>query len=131
VETVPTTSPATTTTPATTTPATTTRPATAPPPDTVVPGFPATTDLEQFLRQLEADPDLAGPAGALLVGELAELRERNGRRQRDQARAVLASVDRWLAEGTLRPEFAGPIDEIVRPIAEPSPDERGDDDGDD
>jgi tRNA A-37 threonylcarbamoyl transferase component Bud32 len=85
----------------------TTPPATAVP--EIVPGFPETQDLDTFLRQLQANPAVAGTAGPVLAEELAAVLERNGRRREERAQALAADVEEWVDSGELDPTLAAAL----------------------
>jgi eukaryotic-like serine/threonine-protein kinase len=113
------------TTPASTAPTTvapttvaTVPPTTVPPVPEVIPGFPATDDVAQFLAQVEANPSLVGPAGEELAEELAKVLEEGGRKQADRADELLEKLDEWAEEEELAPEIVAALQPLLVPLAD-------------
>ena len=80
----------------------------------IIPGFPYTDDIEIFLQQLEADPDLVGEKGEDLVEKLAELLNQNSpKKQRDQAKELREEIADWVDEADLDPAIAEALDKLL------------------
>jgi hypothetical protein len=107
----------------------------APPPTTtpavaeIIPGFPVTGDIGQFLEQVRANPALVGDAGGELAEALARVLEDGGRKQADRAEELRQRLAVWTGEARLAPEIASALDALLAPLAD-KPGRDGDD-GDD
>ena len=83
-----------------------------------IPGFPYTDDIEVFLQQLEANPDLVGEKGEDLVEKLAELLDQNSpKKQRDQAKELREEIADWVDEEDLDPAIAEALDKLLEEFA--------------
>ena len=93
-------------------------PATALIVDEIIPGFRRTDDLATFLRQIENDPALVGPAGAELATELDRLLpENSAHKQRDRAKALISQLQVWVDAEQLDPAIAQALTELLAPLA--------------
>lgn len=116
-------------------PATTVAPNTAPPstpppttvaptmpPTTVVaeliPGFPATDDIDQFIEQLRGAKDTAGKQARKLSDELRDLVKSDGDKIDEKADDIADKIEEWVDEDELDPTVAERalqfVDELAR-----------------
>lgn len=102
-----------TTEPLATEPLATQPPATQPPATEILPGFPATKDLEVFLEQVERNPDLLGESGEELADDLRKVIEARGTKQRHEAEDLRNALDEWANEGKIPPAIAEALDELL------------------
>ena len=84
---------------------------------TLVPGFPATDDLEVFLLQVERDPDLLGQSGAELADELRKVIEQRGNEQRKTAQNLREVLVTWVADDEIPSAIADALDDLLAPLA--------------
>jgi serine/threonine-protein kinase len=84
---------------------------------TLVPGFPATDDLEVFLFQVESDPDLLGQSGAELADELRKVIELRGVEQRKAAEKLQEVLAKWVADGEIPSAVGVALDELLAQLA--------------
>lgn len=85
----------------------------APMPD-IIPGFAYTDDIEIFLVQLEANPELVGAKGPDLVEKLADVIDQNSaKKQRDKARDLREEIARWVEDEDLDPAIAEALDLLL------------------
>lgn len=86
--------------------------------DEIIPGFRRTDDLVTFLRQIENDKALVGPAAAELAAELDRLLPGNSaHKQRDRAEALISRVQVWVDAEQLDPAIAQALTELLAPLA--------------
>ena len=85
--------------------------------ETLVPGFPATDDLEVFLLQVERDPDLLGQSGAELADELRKVIEQRGNEQRTTAQNLREVLVTWVADDEIPSAIADALDDLLAPLA--------------
>ena len=111
----PTTDPPATEPPATEPPATE-PPVTEPPVIEIIPGFPATDDIEVFLAQVERDPELVGTAGEALADDLSNVIERRGVNQRKAAEDLREMLVVWADAGAIDPAIAVALDDLLAPL---------------
>jgi hypothetical protein len=83
----------------------------------LVPGFPATDDLEVFLFQIESDPDLLGQSGAELADELRKVIELRGVEQRKAAEKLQEVLAKWVADGEIPSAVGVALDELLAQLA--------------
>jgi len=84
----------------------------------IIPGFPATTSVDQFLAQLRKDPLLVGDAGPKLVTALQRVLDTKAPPKRASAAAALRrTIAGWSDDGSLDPDIADALDTLLRPIA--------------
>jgi serine/threonine-protein kinase len=101
----------------TSTSSTTRRSTTSTAPD-IIPGFPATTSLDQFLVQLRNDPLLVGDAGPTLVTSLQRVLDTKSPKKRaDAAGSLRRTIAVWADDGSLDPDIAAALDTLLQPIA--------------
>jgi hypothetical protein len=84
----------------------------------IIPGFPVTGDLDEFLRQLEANPAIVGDAGGELAELLGKLLEAGGNKQADRAEELHDRLSQWTDEGRIAPEITAALEPLVAPLAE-------------
>ena len=87
---------------------------------TLIPGFPATDDLEVFLLQVERDPDLLGQSGEDLADHLREVIEQRGVEQRKAAQDLREKLAEWVDDDEIASAVADALDELLAPIASKS-----------
>jgi eukaryotic-like serine/threonine-protein kinase len=113
-------------TPATTAPATAppeTEPPPTPPPttqspvDEIIPGFPATDDIEVFLAQVEQDPESLGQSGPELADLLRTVVLARGREQRQQAADLRDVLDEFVEDGEIPAQIAEALDPLLADLA--------------
>ena len=92
--------------------------ATQPPATEIVPGFPATNDLEVFLEQVERNPELLGESGEDLAERLRKVIEARGAKQRHEAEDLRNALDEWVNEGEVPPAIAEALDELLATLVE-------------
>jgi tRNA A-37 threonylcarbamoyl transferase component Bud32 len=102
--------------PPVTEPAVTEPPVTEPPVIEVIPGFPATDDIEVFLAQVERDPELVGSAGEALADDLRNVLERRGVNQRKAAEDLREMLVVWTDAGAIQPAIAVALDDLLAPL---------------
>jgi len=83
---------------------------------TVIPGFPATDDLEVFLLQTERDPDLLGESGAELADQLRDVVEQRGSKQSKAAVELREKLVEWVEEDEIPGAIAAALDELLAPL---------------
>jgi serine/threonine-protein kinase len=84
----------------------------------IIPGFPATTSINQFLTQLRSDPLLVGDAGPTLVKALqGVLDNRSPKKQAEAASSLRRSIAAWSNDGSLDPDIADALDTLLRHLA--------------
>jgi len=83
---------------------------------TVLPGFPATDDLEVFLFQAERDPDLLGESGAALADQLRDVVEQRGSKQAKAAVELRENLVEWVEEDEIPAAIAAALDELLAPL---------------
>ncbi len=91
-------------------------PVTEPPVVEVIPGFPATDDIEVFLAQVERDPGLVGTSGEALADDLRDVIERKGVKQRRAAEDLRSKLVVWVDDGVIHPAIAVALDELLAPL---------------
>ena len=110
----PVTSPPSTETPATTAPPTTPPPTTAPPttappttvpPDELIPGFPATDDIEQFIDQLRSWQSTAGKQSKKLGDGLRDVLKADDDRDKE-IEDLVEKIAEWVEKDDLDPTVA-------------------------
>ncbi len=89
--------------------------ATLPPVDDVIPGFPATDDIEVFLAQVERDPELVGASGEALAEDLRTVIERRGAKQREATEVLRDELAIWAETGEIHPAIAAALDDLLAP----------------
>lgn len=87
-------------------------PVTPAPPVELIPGFPVPVDIDEFLRFLEADPDLVGSKGSDLARELEKVLDRDDARS-DGADKLRETVDGWTRDGELDPVIAATVVDLL------------------
>jgi serine/threonine-protein kinase len=85
---------------------------------TLIPGFPATDDLEVFLVQIESDPDLLGQSGAELADDLRKVIELSGPKQRKAAEDLRKKLVEWVDADEIPSAIADALDELLAPLTE-------------
>jgi len=85
--------------------------------ETVIPGFPATDDLQVFLLQTERDPDLLGKSGAELADQLRGVVEQRGSKQRKAALELREHLVKWVDADQIPAALAVALDELLAPLA--------------
>ncbi len=88
-------------------------PAVEPPVVTLIPGFPATDDLEVFLAQIERNPDLLGQSGAELADDLRTVIELRGSKQRKAAEELRTTLVEWADADEVPAVIADELDELL------------------
>ncbi len=83
---------------------------------TLIPGFPATDDLELFLLQIERDPDLLGQSGAELADDLRKVIELRGPKQREAAEDLRKKLVEWVDADEIPSAIADALDELLAPL---------------
>jgi len=83
---------------------------------TVIPGFPATDDLEVFLLQAERDPALLGESGAELADQLRDVVEQRGSKQTKAAVELREKLVEWVEEDEIPGAIAAALDELLAPL---------------
>ena len=83
---------------------------------TVIPGFPATDDLEVFLIQAERDPALLGESGAELADQLRDVVEQRGSKQTKAAVELREKLVEWVEEDEIPGAIAAALDELLAPL---------------
>jgi len=83
---------------------------------TVIPGFPATDDLEVFLLQTERDPDLLGESGAELADQLRDVVGQRGSKQAKAAVELRENLVEWVEEDEIPAAIAAALDELLAPL---------------
>jgi hypothetical protein len=84
----------------------------------IIPGFPATNSLDQFLAQLRKDPLLVGDAGPQLVTSLQRVLDTKAPPKRaSEAASLRRTIAAWSDDGSLDPDIAQALDALLRPIA--------------
>ena len=82
----------------------------------VIPGFPATDDIEVFLAQVESDPELIGVSGEALADDLRDVIDRRGVKQRKAAEDLRDMLAVWADAGDIHPAIAVALDELLAPL---------------
>ncbi len=82
----------------------------------MIPGFPATDDIEVFLAQVESDPELVGAAGDALAEDLSKVIERRGSKQRKAAEDLRVELAVWADAGDIDPAIAVALDDLLAPL---------------
>ena len=85
--------------------------------ETVIPGFPATDDLQVFLLQTERDPDLLGKSGAELADQLRGVLEQRGSKQRKAALELREHLVKWVDADQIPAAVAVALDELLASLA--------------
>ena len=85
--------------------------------ETVIPGFPATDDLQVFLLQTERDPALLGKSGAELADQLRGVVEQRGSKQRKAALELREHLVKWVDADQIHAALAVALDELLAPLA--------------
>jgi serine/threonine-protein kinase len=124
----PTTTAATTEPPTTEPPPPTTPATTQPPVDEIIPGFPATDDIEVFLAQVEQDPESLGQSGPELADRLQSVVEARGKEQRKQAAELRDALEEFVEDGEIPVQIADALDPLLAELAGRNGDD--DEDGD-
>jgi hypothetical protein len=84
----------------------------------IIPGFPATKSIDQFVVQLQRNPLLVGDAGPRLLTALnAVLDTKSPKKRAEAAAALRRSVAAWSKDGSLNADIAAAIDALLSPIA--------------
>ena len=89
------------------------------PVEEIIPGFPATDDLEVFLAQLADDPDLVGESGEELLDDLEKVLDEGGRKQREEASELREELVEWVEDDEIHPAIAAALDELLAPLTRP------------
>ena len=123
----PTTPPSTTppSTNAATTPPTTSPPTPAPPPE-LVPGFPDTDDIDQFIEQLRESRDVAGKQAKKLADKMRDVLDEDGDERADQIDELVDEIEEWVEQEELDPVIAGRAVELIDQTARDEVDEDDD-----
>jgi len=85
--------------------------------ETVIPGFPATDDLQVFLLQTERDPALLGKSGEELADQLRGVVEQRGGKQRKAALELREHLVKWVDADQIHAALAVALDELLAPLA--------------
>jgi len=83
----------------------------------VIPGFPATDDIQVFLLQTERDPDLLGKSGAELADQLRGVVEQRGSKQRKAALELRENLVKWVDADQIPAAVAVALDELLASLA--------------
>ena len=83
----------------------------------MIPGFPATDDLQVFLLQAERDPDLLGESGAELADQLRGVVEQRGSKQSKAALELREHLVKWVDANQIPAAIAIVLDELLAPLA--------------
>lgn len=85
--------------------------------DEIIPGFPSTDDLEVFLAQIEADPDLLGQSGPELADFLRKVVDSQGSEQRQLAADLRVELAKFVEAGEVAPQIADALDPLLADLA--------------
>ena len=89
------------------------------PVDEIIPGFARTDDIEVFLQQLEADPELVGAKGEELAEKLRELLdERSSKKQREKVQEIRQDMAEWVLDEELNADIAIALDLLLEPLSQ-------------
>lgn len=113
--------PATATVPEQPTTARPTAPPTQPPPIDLIPGFPATDDIQQFIDQLRAGRDVAGKQSKRLGDELQKLLDMDPEQRTKDAEKLATQLGEWVDKGEIDPVVAGEAYQLLTGLSGPVP----------
>ena len=99
-------------------PVTTPPPATDPPPAELIPGFPATDEIDVFIDQLRDRESVAGKQSRKLGDGLRSVLKQDGDRQGDEIDRLLDKIDEWVAKEELDPAVAARAGEFLSRVGD-------------
>ena len=81
-------------------------PPTQPPPVELIPGFPATDDIQQFIDQLQAGRNVVGKQSKRLGDAVQKLLDSDSEQRAKDAAELATQVSEWVDEGEIDPVVA-------------------------